>query len=201
MTYLEQQNQLARDMGIDHLFRFGKQAAIFAQTVNIVNPRNILEIGFFAGASSLMWLSQSSANVTSVDPMKNLYSPETTHDGDKSSVQKLTDLYGPRFNFIEMDSKLVRPQLAGRKFDLMFMDGDHWPVGVRNDFNLALDLGIEWILADDFITDVREVYDKEFRNFYFLVAQFNREDQHEGKPIPMGLLRRFDSSCWRMING
>lgn len=201
MNYPDQQDSLAREMEVAHLFAPGKQGFIFSRVLNIVNPRSILEIGFFKGFSALAMLAQSNATLVSVDPMKNLYDANVKHDGSKENAIKLQELYGPRFQFIEKDSKLVYPDLKGRHFDMMYMDGDHWPVGVRNDFNLALDLGIDWILADDFITDVRQVYDNEFRTQYFIVALFDREDKHDGKPIPMALLRRVNPDNWRMIYG
>lgn len=199
MNYPDQQDSLARDMGIDHLFRYGKQAAIFAQVLNIVSPRSILEIGFFKGHSAFMWLAQSSASLISVDPMKCLYDENTPHEGDKTAPQRLQDLYGPRFSFIEKASRDVCDDLKGKRFNLLFMDGGHWVDDVRNDFQLALDLGIDWILADDFITDVKAVYEAEFKHRYFIVSTFNREDLHEGQPIPMVLLRRIEPSNWRMI--
>lgn len=198
-TFLEQRAALLGEMGLTGYLKSNRQAAIFAKTINVVQPRNILETGFFAGASAAFWLTLSDARLTSVDPMVNLYDPNTPHDGKLGNVERLKDVFGRRFTFLQKDSKVVRPDLAGQRFDLMFIDGDHWDVGIRNDFQLALDLGIDWLLVDDFVTSVEQIYLNEFQHEYFIVTLFPREDQHEGKPIPMALLRRYDRRVWNEI--
>ena len=58
-------------------------------------------------------------------------------------------MHGDRFEFILCDSRKVKPQLQGRIFDVAFVDGDHSADGVKNDIQLCLDLGIPYIILDD----------------------------------------------------
>lgn len=184
-----QKPQIIDDLGIGGCFNFEKDFWIFEDTINRVNPKEILETGFFQGLSSLILLNYSKANLTSVDPMVNLYSPNTKHDGKIENVQKLKDAFPNRFTFLQKDSKLVRPDLKDKKFDLFHIDGDHWPAGISNDFQLAIDLKIPYCLVDDFVTDVERVYNAKFSNFFKVIKIYDRADHFLGKPIPMYLLQ------------
>jgi predicted O-methyltransferase YrrM len=193
--------QLMTDLGIAGCFSWENEAAFLADALQIVQPKSILETGFFAGASAFMNLYLSDACVTSVDPMENLYDPSVKHDGNLGNVDKLKVAFPGRFTFLRKDSKVVRPDLVGQNFDLMFIDGDHWEIGARNDFQLAIDLNIPWILVDDFVTSVAEVYAKEFQHEFFPVRIYPRKDQFMGKPIPIVLLKRFNHKVSARLNG
>jgi predicted O-methyltransferase YrrM len=184
--------KLMDELEIGGCFSWENESEFLADTLNIVNPKNILEIGFFAGASTFMWLHLSEANLTSVDPMENLYDKNVKHDGKPENIEKLQKAFPNRFNFIRKDSRVVRPDLIGQKFDLMFIDGDHWESGIRNDFQLALDLDIPWILADDFVTSVASVYQKEFTKYFTPIRFYPRKDLFQGQPIPIVLMKRND---------
>jgi hypothetical protein len=82
----------------------------------------------------------------------------------------------------------------------MFIDGDHWEVGIRNDFQLAIDLDIPWILVDDFVTSVADIYKNEFQNEFFPVRVYPRKDLFMGKPIPIVLLRRINHGVVKKLN-
>ena len=69
------------------------------------------------------------------------------------------------------------------------IDGDHWPRGVENDFQLALDLKVDYVIADDFVTTVEKVYNEKFSNYFKLIKIYDRCDYFMGKPIPMYLLQ------------
>lgn len=195
--------QRMTDLGIQEgCLHWDNDGLFLADTISISQPKNILEIGYFCGGSSYMLLHLSDAKVTSVDPMVNLYDPGTKHDGSIESVDKLKGAFPDRFTFIQKDSKLVRPDLAGESFDLMFIDGDHAPIGIRNDFNLALELGIPWVLVDDFVTSVMEVYQNEFADkFLSPIRVYPRKDQFMGKPIPIVLLKQRDPVVDKRYHG
>lgn len=190
------------EMNIGGCLDYDADGPFLWDTIKIVNPKNILEIGFFAGSSSYCWLQLSDAKLTSVDPMVNLYDSAIPHTGRPENVDKLKAAFPDRFTFIQKDSKLVRPDLAGQQFDLMFIDGDHAPIGIRNDFNLALELNIPWVLVDDFVTSVMEVYVNEFKDrFLPPVRVYPRKDQFQGKPIPIVLLRQIDKTISQRYHG
>lgn len=188
-------------LNIDGCLKWENDAALLADALQIVQPRNILETGFFMGASSSMWLHLSDATLTSVDPMVNLYDPSVKHDGRPENAEKLKNHFPGRFTFLQKDSRVVRPDLAGQKFDLMFIDGDHWDTGIRNDFQLAIDLDIPWVLVDDFVTNVLDIYQKEFRNEFFPVRIYPRKDLFQDQPIPIILLRRFNRGITTRLFG
>lgn len=185
--------KLMEELGEGGCLSWENDAPFIVDALSIIQPKNILEIGFFSGSSAFMWLYLSNAKVTSVDPMINLYEPNVKHDGRIENVEKLKRMFPDRFTFIQKDSKVVRPDLAGQKFDMIFIDGDHWEQGIRNDFNLALDLNIPWVLVDDFVTSVLEVYKNEFvQKFLPPVRVYPRKDLFMGQPIPIVLLRQQD---------
>ena len=195
--------QFMIDLGIDEgCLHWNVEGQFLADTLSITQPRNILEIGYFCGGSASMLLHLSEAKLTSVDPMVNLYDPNVKHDGSIESVERLKNGFPDRFTFIQKDSKLVRPDLVGQQFDLMFIDGDHRQIGIRNDFQLALDLNIPWVLVDDFVTSVLEVYQNEFVNkFLSPIRIYPRKVQFMGKPIPLVLLRQVDQKVWGKYHG
>jgi hypothetical protein len=190
---LRQRPKLWDDLGIDGCFSWEKEAEFLADTLNIVKPKNILETGFFAGASAFMWLYLSDAKLTSVDPMKNLYEANTPHTGKKENIQKLKDAFPNRFTFLEKDSRLIRDDIKNEHFDLMFIDGDHWESGIINDFSIAIEKKIEWVLVDDFVTSVEKVYFEKFRDYFLApIRIYPRKDLFQGNPIPIVLLKLKD---------
>ena len=179
------------EMNICGCLDYYNDGPILFDVIKVTQPKNILEVGFFAGSSSFQFLTFSNAKLTSVDPMKNLYDPNVKHDGKIENVQKLKDHFGAdRFTFIQKDSRVIRPDIQGQKFDLMFIDGDHWDSGIRNDFQIALDMDIPWVLADDFVTNVENIYWSEFADKFELVRLYPRKDKFMGKPIPIALFKR-----------
>lgn len=195
--------KLMDELGIDDgCLHWDSDAEFLVDTLTLSQPKNILEVGFFRGSSTFQWLWLSDAKVTSVDPMVNLYSPQTPHDGKLENVDKLKVAFPDRFTFVQKDSKVVKPDLLGQQFDLMFIDGDHWENGIRSDFNLALDLNIPWVLVDDFVTSVLDVYNREFADkFLPPIRVYPRKDLFMGKPIPIVLLRQIDKKVEARYSG
>lgn len=190
---LKNRPELWNELKIAGCFSWENEAMILADVINIVKPQNILETGFFGGSSAFMWLYLSNAKLTSVDPMKNLYDESQQHTGFKENVGKLQYIFPQRFKFLEKDSRLIRDDIKGEKFDLMFIDGDHLESGIANDFDLAIENNIPWVLVDDFVTSVAKVYVEKYQErFLPPVRIYNRKDTFEGKPIPIFLLKLKD---------
>lgn len=112
--------------------------AILAETLK---PHKILEIGIGEYAfSTTVWLEHCSAQLTTVDK------------GDwGANTAGLKQEYGDRFTFISQRSEIALPKLKG-KFDLIYIDGDHFYEGVRTDIlnsqKLLAKGGV--ILVDDY---------------------------------------------------
>lgn len=176
-------------LGIEGCFSWENESDFILDTLEIVKPRNILEIGFFRGASAFMFLQLSDAKLTSVDPMFNTYDANAVHDGKIENTVNLKKYFGNRFTFIQKDSKKVYNDIKDEKYDLVFIDGDHWDAGVRNDFSLAIALKIPYLLVDDFVTNVEDIYNNEFSRFFTVIKNYPRVDQFMGSPIPIKLLK------------
>lgn len=185
--------ELWKQLGIAGCFSWDNEAQILADVINIVQPKNILETGFFGGSSAFMWLYLSDANLTSVDPMENLYDKDVKHTGFLENVDKLKKTFPRRFKFLKKDSRAIREDIKDEKFDLMFIDGDHLESGIINDFDLAIENNIPWVLVDDFVTSVAKVYLEKYQDVFMPpVRIYNRNDTFEGKPIPIVLLKLKD---------
>ena len=113
---------------------------------NITNPKSILEIGFNRGSSALMWLLNSNAKLTSIDVRKE---QEIIH-----SLSTLKSNFKDRFTYYKMDAYRELPfksEWIG-KFDLIFIDCWHDPIGYELDTNTAMYLGSPVIVYDDYLT-------------------------------------------------
>lgn len=117
-----------------------------------INPKNILEIGFNRGASSLCWLLFSQANVISIDI-----------DGSLSSEEYLKNCFWHRFTFYRINSLFLPSifSLFNRKFDFAFIDGEHDTMHVRNDILQCLHLNIKYLLLDDYNNTAHSKHIKE----------------------------------------
>lgn len=181
-----------------------KEGWIFQSVLSAVQPKNILEIGFYRGGSSFLMLNLSEAKVTSVDPIfnitdvrmgKDIADEKTLHAKEFECVDKIKNEFGERFSFIKKSSTDIYEDVKDQSFDFMYMDGDHWEHGVRNDFNLALKLKIPYILVDDWIQpqnspkSIPTVWGEEFSDKLKPLALFYREATCNGFNIPMILLK------------
>lgn len=176
---------------------------IFEMCLNYVDPANILEIGFYKGGSAFIMLSlKDNITLTSVDPVKNETS-EIEGISDFSEEERAIEFIGEefkdRFTFIRKKSQDVREDLEGQKFDFMFIDGDHWEKGIRNDFQLMIDLGIKYALVDDWVQpqngpkSVPIVWAEEFKDKLKIKSAFYRKDTFQGASIPMVLLENIST--------
>ncbi len=182
-------NHSVEGKGIRSMQSYSEWAVVLKDIIQLCDPKNILEIGFFEGGSSLNWLLHTNANVTSVDPVYHRSDlihcqMHGTPYPDKSwtfkAVDHLKNSFGERFNFINEDSRKVKDKIKDQKFDFIFIDGDHWEDCVRNDIQLTLDLEIDYMLLDDWGRDVERVYQQEFSN-HFLPLRFYHD--HDPKQL------------------
>lgn len=144
-----------------------------------IRPDYMLEIGFNIGYSASMWLEFDPAKrivVTSVDI--------GNHKDTIKAAEAVKKLHKNRFNFILSDSKLVKPQLKGKRFDLAFIDGDHSASGVAADIRLCLDLKIPYLLFDDWhlpdkegneMNAIRSICEETFSNELTKLKVFDLE--------------------------
>lgn len=109
----------------------------FRDTIEIVRPKSIFEIGFNIGHSAAMWLSLCDANVISCDISKK----DETLEGAKILKEK----YKERFNYFNRDEVNLDATIAS----LCFIDGAHDEESITKDIYLVRWLGIEYLLFDD----------------------------------------------------
>lgn len=135
--------------------------SMIEEVIKTSNPKEILEIGTHLGHSSCLFLSISQANVTSVDIGHNWVEWEHGYDdwhtprqggGLKDVVSTLSNEFPNRFRFIIGGSTSPETinKFSDRKYDLIFIDGDHSYDFVKKDIKTAIDLKIPYILLDDF---------------------------------------------------
>jgi len=115
---------------------------LIEEIIDITKPKNILEIGFNIGFSAVQWLELSKAKLVSIDICR--------HPGTLPASKEVSKLYPKRFEFINCDSTIVYPQIKDRKFDLIFIDGNHFLPGPISDLFMAYALGAKWVLVDDY---------------------------------------------------
>lgn len=138
--------------------------------VEIVKPKNILEIGFSRGNSALMWLLASDANLHSIDIYANkdnhaykgteqeiddiiLYRKSVHFPDAMISIEYIISQFPERFTFELLNSITGLPEKKNewyKKFDLIFIDADHSAGPVIRDTENSINLGPDYILYDDY---------------------------------------------------
>tara|TARA_R100001163_G_C5015574_1_gene160046 strand:- start:336 stop:953 length:618 start_codon:yes stop_codon:yes gene_type:complete len=171
---------------------------IFEMCLNYIKPKNVLEIGFYKGGSAFIMMSlDENLKLTSVDPVQNVSTEmtgQTDFSGEEKAIETICENFSDRFTFIRKRSQDVRPDLEGQSFDMIYIDGDHWEDGIRNDFQLMLDLDIKYGLVDDWVQpvggfkSVPTVWFEEFKDKLKVKTSFYRKDKFQGQHIPMVLV-------------
>lgn len=114
-----------------HILRY------FRDTIEIVKPRKIFEIGFNMGHSAAMWLNLSNVAVCSIDVSEK--------DETKDAADYLMGKH--RGMFLYFDRKYTGIDLGN--FELAFIDGAHDEENVTKDIQLCKEMKIPYILFDD----------------------------------------------------
>lgn len=144
----------------------GSHGKIFEEILKLIKPKNILEIGFFTGASATMWLELTkdlNTKLTSVDPFLDNSTNDYLHSVGRpeeigevkvqlASVDTIYNNYKDRFRFVHKRSlaAAIDGDLSEEKYDLCFIDGEHSEAYVTMDLNICLALKIPFILLDDY---------------------------------------------------
>ena len=175
---------------------------IFDACLKYIQPKNILEIGFYKGGSAFIMLSlDEKLKITSVDPVENVSTQmqrRTDFSGEERAIKLVSEKFKDRFTFIRKRSQDIREDLKDEKFDFIFIDGDHWEDGIRNDFQLMLDFNIRYGLVDDWVQPINgpksvpTVHNEEFRMKLKEKAVFFRKGIFQGTPIPMVLVENME---------
>lgn len=111
----------------------------FKNTLDIVQPKNIFEIGLNVGYGSAIMLELCDANVVSIDISDR---QETL-----IAANTLKEKYGDRFDFfLRKDDGWNRNDF----YDLCFIDGGHDKTNAYNDILVCKEMGIPYLLFDDY---------------------------------------------------
>jgi hypothetical protein len=140
----------------------------------ITKPLNILEIGFNRGNSALMWLLNSDANLTSIDIRKKTSISE--------SLNLLYDKFPNRFEYLEKDAylELHLTNEWVNKFDLIFIDAWHVPLGYEVDTLTAKYLGCNYIVYDDYVSHKNAPFIQNYVKKDSDLAEIKRYETNQG---------------------
>lgn len=194
VSLYKQEPQLGVD-GVRHAPKLGdgiivEEGMFLYDLARRTNARNTLEVGFASGYSAVFLLAagqgRSEVTHTAIDPFE-----KSDYHGVGIELVKSVGMEN-RFRFMEDFSSLAIPQLAKekKKFDIIFIDGDHKFDSAFVDFTLA-DLVVEkggYILLHDrwmssvqslvsFIVKNRSDYTAEFSSAAPNIAVFRKVDQ------------------------
>lgn len=123
---------------------------LFSKQMNLYNAakdaKNIMEIGFNAGHSSLLFLmANNDSKLTIFDICEHAYT--------KPCVQYLSSLFPGRITFIEGDSTVTVPKYfeenPDKTFDLIHIDGAHDVKIADTDFKNCYPMASNIIIWDD----------------------------------------------------
>ena len=128
--------------------------------MEIVKPKEMLELGCHVCHSSALLLYYSKANLTSCDISHTWVTWEHGYidwgvpgGSGLKRAKEVIDYYFPnRFRFIIGDSTApsVIKKYGDRHYDLVFIDASHDYDDFLIDFNTALKLNVRFILVDDY---------------------------------------------------
>lgn len=127
-----------------------------------LKPKNVLDIGIgYDAYSTRVWLEDGNVQLTCVDK-----------EDWGGWVPRLSE--NPRFSFVRGRSEEVLPTLVPRKYDLIYIDGDHAYRGVRDDILNSMNLVSDGvILIDDYGVELSaiDIVDGVVQDGYFGIKQ------------------------------
>jgi len=138
---------------------------ILQETIDIAQPTSLLEIGFYAGHSTTYWaeLLEKDVDIVSCYP--------TNHPrGDK---------HGPRIESIYSNVKVIckaSPEIVTefpkRKFDLVYIDGNHTYSNAYEDTLAAFVVNADYVMYDNTeLDEVRRCVNKFVSAGYYSIAK------------------------------
>ena len=152
-------------------------------------PTNVLEIGFGYGASALLWLEETDANVTVIEVVeKERWSEDETPDKDGNicyltkAVDKALKSHGDRFKVIPGRGSEIAATLE-QEYDFIFIDSSHIYQDTLDEILACWRLTVPGgMLAghDIFIPDVRKAVDEASRQLGNIDIQSDTKHQHMG---------------------
>lgn len=165
-------------LNIEGFIKYQTHNLLIKDVLRKTKPNKILEVGFYHGASTFLWLYNSNADIVSVDSMYCKYTSIYVNKVRQFiSLNNLCNLYRDRLKFLLLDSTKLLPFIENQKFDLFFIDGDHTVEGADNDFKIALKINCPYILIDDVMPDCKDshVYNlfvKEYTKYFNIVNYY-----------------------------
>lgn len=140
---------------MESLFEYGprtfdlvKYADFKRKIAAFIQPRDICEIGIGMGVAALAFLEASPFGVTYTGIDNDYEYGKKFSERPSDYVTKLLGDHGYHAQVIVADSRTL-PELPGRWYDLVHIDGDHSADAVMSDVILAWQAGSKWILCDD----------------------------------------------------
>lgn len=121
------------------------------EVVEIVNPKRIFEIGTNVSYSAALWLELAlDASIWTCDISKR---KETE---DAATIMRKR--YPKRYHYMNRNEGTIfaRAFLMEEFYDMSFIDGDHTYEGITKDIALCTELGIPWIVFDDWLPQFSE---------------------------------------------
>ena len=113
------------------------ELVVFAEWCAMQQIREVLEIGVHHGGTTVFFL-ELGCMVTSIDLPDGPHGGLSALDGLDRNVRLRQQYPGDQLRMAIGDSHdpLMREAVAERRYDLIFVDGDHSPTGVRQDWTL-----------------------------------------------------------------
>jgi predicted O-methyltransferase YrrM len=138
---------------------------ILQETIDIVDPRSLLEIGFYAGHSTTYWAEMLEKDIQIV----SCY-PDNHPRGDE---------FGPVIESLYSNVKVIckaSPEIvtefSKRKFDLVYIDGNHAYSNAYNDTLAAFVVDADYIMYDNTeLNEVRQCVNKFVSTGYYTIAK------------------------------
>ena len=146
------------------------------ETINISQPTSLLEIGFYAGHSTTYWAELLDDNVDIISCYPD------NHPRGEEFGPVIESLY-PNVKVMCKASPYIITEFRKRKFDLVYIDGNHSYGSAYYDTLAAIAVNADYILYDN--TEVKEVRacvnDFYHTKYYDIVREFEYLSTFKGK--------------------
>lgn len=159
------------------------------ETIDIAQPTSLLEIGFYAGHSTTYWAELlDDVDIVSCYPDNH---PRGDHFGP------IVESLYPNVKVICKASPEIVTEFPKRKFDLVYIDGNHAYTNAYNDTLAAIVVDADYILYDNTeLAEVRACVNKFVScNYYKIEKEFEYLSTFKGsRQINKMTLVRLDNT-------